>query len=161
MEDSEPCLHWASVDWHNICSALDQNETFIIRRSPVTPLHGNISFWSERYIYPMSENNSLLNSPTCYPTSDISQETEDKVTSVLFHTEYETGPCMNRLLLYSDLAQHRFYTSINISGPSAASFTFFFPFSFFVVAARQEWRWIIERYRGPNVTAGEIVCAGW
>lgn len=32
-EDSEPCLYWASVDWHNICSALDQNETFITRRS--------------------------------------------------------------------------------------------------------------------------------
>lgn len=85
-EDSETCLHWASVDWHNICSALNQNETFITGRSSVTPLHGNIFFWSEKYIYTPSENNSQLNSPTWRPTSDISQKIEYKVTIVLFFT---------------------------------------------------------------------------
>lgn len=85
-EDSETCLHWASVDWHNICSALNQNETFITGRSSVTPLHGNIFFWSEKYIYTLSENNSQLNSPTWRPTSDISQKIEYKVTIVLFFT---------------------------------------------------------------------------
>lgn len=66
-EDSGPCLHWASADCY-ICSALKTPpRDFHYRGSWVTSLHGNIFFWSEKYIYTINETNSPLNTPCVSP----------------------------------------------------------------------------------------------
>lgn len=162
-EDSEPCLHWASVDWHNICSALNQNETFITRRSSVTPLRGNIFFWSEKYIYTLSNEQFAAKLSTVSPylwhfTGNIIQGhhcfifTLNMKQVLAWIDDYFIQICPN-----TGFIPELIYQALGCL--LSCSFNFFFLSFFF--SARRECRWIIEQSRGPNVTAGKIVCAGW
>lgn len=131
-EDSETWLHWASVDWYNICSALNQTWDFHYRGSWVRPLHRHIIFWSGKCIYPINNNNSPQNTRVTRPLT-FHRKSCTRSPLFYFYTEYETDSGMHRLLHYSDLSQHRFYSSINVSDPLLCSPSVFYFFSFFAV----------------------------
>lgn len=120
---SEPCLHWASFDRQNICSALNPEWEFLLQE--------HLLMIQKVYLY--SEWEPFTSEHVTMSLTFYRKQNPGALGFFFpsfFYAEYEADPDRTGWLLYSDLSQRRFYISINISAAAA-----FFPLlniSFFV-----------------------------